>query len=379
MNALKTGLAGEGLILPDEHMEAVRERADMWCSSFRPPFAFDAWLVERVAVESVRADLCQWHEAVAREGTARRAVTFWDEDRRASAAELALGLSKKPEHVGHQLRRTKQGAEWLIGRWRSLGQILESHGTWDADQRSLALDLLGVPRELRNGPTPLVPGPGHEEAGWLAELARREEEQLVALRDDVLEALDAREREEAMAGVERRPDPELRRLRRYEAGCLRRLRDAVACLRARKRESMPHQPERPDRHERPSRPSDEEMERREVSAHQEERSEACETLAGAGMGRPFADPDALVASALRETEPHDGDCPAPPVADAPADDLSELLAEPVEAPPLVSPIGAPAVPGVLKPVSLASALRPPSPAADSYRARIAARIGARRL
>ncbi len=303
MNAMKFGLAGEGLVLPDEDMDAVRDRAEMWCSSFRPFYDFDVWLVERAAVETVRADRCRWHEAVLREGLAGRAVVFWDEDREAAAAELALGLSKKPEHVTHQLRRTKQGADWLIGRWRSLALILESRGGWDGDQRSLALDLLGVPPELRDGPTPLDPMPGREPAGWLAELSRRQEERLVALRDDVLEALDARERQEAMAGLERRPDADLRRLRRYEAGCLRRLQTAVACLRARKRESMPHQPARQPQAAPPPWPADDEEDRREQSAHQAERLGGWASLGSVGMGHEFADPGALVAAALREEEP----------------------------------------------------------------------------
>ena len=90
-NALKHGLTGRTLIMPDEEMDAVAEREAQWHSSFRPFEAFDCWLVETVAVQSVRVDRCRWHEADARERAARCSADFWDEQRRLAAAELADG------------------------------------------------------------------------------------------------------------------------------------------------------------------------------------------------------------------------------------------------------------------------------------------------
>src|SRR5262245_31937869 len=80
-NALKHGLAGAGLCLPDERAEQAAERARQWHSSLKPMTAFDTWLVELIATEAVRIEACRVREVQLLTEQARRADESWDDDR----------------------------------------------------------------------------------------------------------------------------------------------------------------------------------------------------------------------------------------------------------------------------------------------------------
>jgi hypothetical protein len=253
-NALKHGLAGNGLVLPDEEQNEVLRRCAEWNSPLRPWDSFDCWLVERIAIYTLRLDRCALHESTLRTRRAQRAGDCWDADRRADAEELGARLGKRPELVCHQLKRTAHGCDWLIGRWEALVAVLEAGAAWDDAQRSLALDLLGIPTGLRTASSPLDPPAGADEAAHLAVLARDE---VVRLRDRkaALDAKDGAEQGDAMLGLEADPGAEVRLLRRYETSCMRHLEWAMAQLRARKRGPLPPPPRptspSPDRDARP--------------------------------------------------------------------------------------------------------------------------------
>jgi hypothetical protein len=239
-NSLKHGLSGRGVVLPHEEREAIAERVACWGESFRPRDDHEVWLVGTAAVESIRVDRCRLHEVALRERLADRAEDFWEIDRRLAAAELAAQLPRRPEVVAWQLHKTIQGVDLLIGRWEALGKTLAMTGIWDDRQRATALDLLGVPRDHRQGWTALVPDPadGLGEAEWFAQIVECRLRDLEALRPQ-LEEHDAAEQLRAMAGDASPSDAELRRLRRYEKGCLRTLQWAVAQLKARQKAGMP--------------------------------------------------------------------------------------------------------------------------------------------
>ena len=151
-NALKHGLSGKGVVLPDEETKAVQARVAEWGPEFKPSGEFESWLVEVVAVESVRIDLCFVKDAQIREAKARRAAACWEEDRRAEAEKLAARIAKRPEIVARELRRSAQGVDLLIERWECLADAAAQTGDWNEAQRSMALDLLGVAHDLRIGP-----------------------------------------------------------------------------------------------------------------------------------------------------------------------------------------------------------------------------------
>ena len=154
-NALKHGLAAEALILPDEEGDVVAARMLAWAPKLDPRDEEDCWLVEQVALASVRIDRCQARELALRRRQARRAAARWDEDRRVEAETLGatLGKAKSPSLVLSRLYATKQGCDWLVIRWLSLQAALGDAGDWDEAQTALAMDLLGTPREFRSATT----------------------------------------------------------------------------------------------------------------------------------------------------------------------------------------------------------------------------------
>ncbi len=215
-NALKHGLAARDLVLPEEEEAAIAVRLEAWTPIMAPRDAQEHWLVEQAVVSSVRMERCQAHEAALRTRKATRATLCWEGDREREAVELGATLAKSPELVASQLRDTKQGCAWLIGRWEGLGRILEARGDWDRAQRRLALDLLGIPPELREGPTPLD--------GDRPTLIREQVAGLEALQVESLEALDELERAAAEVGLGHDLDKALALVQRYEAASLRRFR-----------------------------------------------------------------------------------------------------------------------------------------------------------
>jgi hypothetical protein len=362
-NSYKHGLTGRGVVMPQDEAEVALDRFDAWCGRLAPADDYDARMVETAAFESVRVDRCRLHEVAIRERAALRARDFWPIDRKLAAAQLAARLPRSPETVALELEHTLQGVELLIGRWEALSKTLAMTGTWDEQQRSEALDLLGVRRERRRGWTPLVPDAGDflSEAEWFAQHVECRLRDLRRLLPR-LEEHDEVERLRAMEGHASPSDPELKRLRRYERSCLRTLQWAVSQLKARKREATPDGPMGiPDGPElRQWR-----EERREESRLRVERFAAWAELSFSGVDHESPDPDALLAASLAAAgRPVEADASQDIVDDGRTDDG-----------PSPRP-SAPVTHVLSKPVPLTSALLGSVP--GNRRARRAARSRARK-
>ena len=195
-NALTHGLSGAGIVLAEAEAAEVHERSKLWAAELRPTSGRQRWLVEQAAVESLRVDRCQRHESALRAIEAGRAATSWEADRRLEAEDLGETLAKKPSKVARKLASTRQGCDWLATRWEGLAATIRVGGDWDDAAQELALDLLGIPPELRKGPTPIDGDAPARRAVAVAEIAR-----LHALRADGLDDLDAFEREAAEEGL----------------------------------------------------------------------------------------------------------------------------------------------------------------------------------
>ena len=150
-NALKHGLAGSGLVLPEDEAAEVNKRWGQWQSSLKPDDAYSDWMVERIASLAIRLERCEAHERALMEIRTARASRDWDLESRIAAEELAERLPKSPSRVALELRRTPAGVAWLVTQWEALGAALEAGEAWDDRQRELALDLLGTPRAARAG------------------------------------------------------------------------------------------------------------------------------------------------------------------------------------------------------------------------------------
>ena len=198
-------------LAPDLEIAAAKGRAEFWNSSLKPHDAFEVYLVDQVAAQSVRIDRCQHQERAVRRLHAKRANLRWDEDRRNAAEALGARLAQNPPLFARKLDGTKQGCEWLIARWEGLGAALAANGDWDAAQSSLALDLLGVPAALRNGPTPL-----DGDSGARLALVRAEVDRLKSLNARAMAELDDCERELALQGFGPDLDGQLSAIRRFE-------------------------------------------------------------------------------------------------------------------------------------------------------------------
>jgi hypothetical protein len=213
-NAVKHGLAGEGIVLDDSDTQAVAERLDAWRGDFGPLAGHQEWLYERMVVASVRIDRCTREQSMVQSYQAERARTCWNADRQLEAGEIAAGLSRRPSLVVRRLGRTRQGCEWMIEQWGELGLVHRVNLEWNEAQTSVALDLLGLDPALRDGlgfppNQPLDQVVGQTITGLQKRI------------DSGLADLDAREQEYAESGAPITPSRDLIRLRRYEAACMR--------------------------------------------------------------------------------------------------------------------------------------------------------------
>ena len=212
---------------PHEEREAADRFFEEWHSSLKPHDNFEVYLLRQVAVNAVRIDRCQHQERAIRALHATRAGLCWDEDRRKAAEVLGARLRGSPTVVLHKLAATRQGCDWLIVRWEGLGRVLDANGEWDADQEALALDLLGLANEFREGPTPL-----DADLEGRRRLVRDEVDRLHALNARAMEELDGREREMAILGFGPDLDGQLAAVRRFERLCSRHLEWARNQLRS---------------------------------------------------------------------------------------------------------------------------------------------------
>jgi len=211
------------LVLPEDEENALQRRVGEWGRALGPVGACENWLVEHMAVNSIRIDRCAHHEIALRNRQARRASVCWEEDRRVAVEEIAVGLDRKPALVARRLQSSRHGCEWLIERWEMLARIVEERGAWDEKQRSLALDLLGVPLELRDGPTRVDARPNESAAVVQSALAKAEIERLRRAKAQSLDELDAWDRRDAEIGLGAELSRPLQQLLRYEGRCSRNL------------------------------------------------------------------------------------------------------------------------------------------------------------
>ncbi len=225
-NSLKHGLCSKE-VLPDDLAAIVARRTAEFISEFQPRSPYEEFLVREMALASARLDRCAAMTILDVRRVMRRASLIWDHDRRVAVEDLGARLAKDPARVAPALRNCKQGADWLMDRWESLGEILRNKGAWTDEQRRLAWDLLGVPVALRDGGD-LLPPPEDVEA-----LAALVDQQLTILGEDqeaVLNKLDAEERAMAMGGMPLEEDAATARLRKYEGSCRRAFNAARAEL-----------------------------------------------------------------------------------------------------------------------------------------------------
>ena len=219
----------------------VEARAASLGEEFQPESEFERTLVEQMAVDSVRMDRCRDTYLALCEDQANRAALCWDEDRRAEAEEIASRLKFDPARTRSRLEQNRHGCELLIERWEGLGRILGGSGIWDDSQRTMALDLLGVPLELRSGTTAVDPPEGDESEAKVFRLVVVEAEldRLRRRKAQAFDLLDEHDRESAQAGIGAELSKPLKLIARYESAAWRRQQAALKILNGRPRSPEP--------------------------------------------------------------------------------------------------------------------------------------------
>lgn len=212
-NALKHGLAGSGVALPEDVQAEVARRAEQWNGSFKPVNAWEMWLLEYVALQSVRIETCGKLLSARVALLADRADSaLWDEDRNALAEELGTQLSRRPGCIVQKMRQSAHGVHWLLCRWEMLRDALRAWGSLNEEQCRLAFDLQGLPAEAR-ATDPVYNGlAGNDD---LIALIDREIADLQALIDGGIFDRDEDERLDAADGLVFDDTKEGRQLRRY--------------------------------------------------------------------------------------------------------------------------------------------------------------------
>src|SRR3954451_18392353 len=111
-NALKHGLCATVVVAEDAKL--VQQRASDWFDALKPQNEYQSWLVDEVAIISLRIDRCERMERRARDVKAMRAELCWEDDRRLDAVRLGGLLSKRAGEGGEGLRRAPPGCGWAV-------------------------------------------------------------------------------------------------------------------------------------------------------------------------------------------------------------------------------------------------------------------------
>jgi hypothetical protein len=216
-------------VLPDVERAAVEIKRATWLAESIEAGGYEAWVAGQFLVQTERLDHCHATENVIRAHEALRATLDWDGDRELDAVLLGDKLSRKPALYARLLRETPHGCIYLAERWEMLAKVLHVRGGWTEDQESLALDMLGVPWEVRGASSILDPAPGADALAHRKTFCRNEIKSLKN-RARSIAPLDARARESASAGSTLHSSQAIKTNQRYERECMKRLQWAIAEL-----------------------------------------------------------------------------------------------------------------------------------------------------
>jgi hypothetical protein len=226
-NSIKHGLCSS--VVVSEDLALIQRRSDEYFDSLKPQNEYHCWLVDKIAVHSIRVDRVERMERRLRDKESLRAELSWDDDRRLEVEILGGMLARKPAETVESLRQTRHGCEWLLARWALLAHAadINLNNEWTEEQAAMAFDLMATPSAFRIGRKPGTSldfdGNVLDKAEDSAVVARRMIAELKERRE-VVGDIDDVERALVEADLSTRVTPELRLLRRYESSLHSRLR-----------------------------------------------------------------------------------------------------------------------------------------------------------
>jgi hypothetical protein len=225
-NALKHGLAAELPTLEVGLSAKFLDRRASWSAEFQPESEAAQWALDRAVAASFRIEECEsTYNGIV--GTAReRARLSWDQDQAIEAATIAGRLARDPVLASRELETTRAGVVLLMELWLRLLEAIVA-GAWSESDESKALDLLGVPADMRSGLTPIDDPEGSDLRAFREALVLDEIDRLKSLRDNVMDELDEIERNHAMRGDAAMFSKPAKLVLRYERDAWKRYRDSI--------------------------------------------------------------------------------------------------------------------------------------------------------
>jgi hypothetical protein len=225
-NALKHGMAAELPTLAVGHSPEFLDRRAKWSAEFQPESEAARWALDRAVAASLRIEQCERTFDGIMATASDRARLAWDQDRAVEAATIAGRLARDPVLASRELETTRAGVMLLMELWLRLIEAIVAGG-WSESDESKALDLLGVPADMRSGLTPIDAPEVSDLRAFREALALDEMARLKALRDEVMDELDEIERNRAMMGDAALFSKPAKLVLRYERDAWRRYRESI--------------------------------------------------------------------------------------------------------------------------------------------------------
>ena len=148
LNALKHGLTGAGIALPNEDLAEIERRSNALHDELRPHSELARLLVGRVAFLAVRLDRCQRHDTAMLARRVRNAGGDHAEERLDRIRALIAEISHDPVTTVRRLSAVPEGVAWLVENFGQLRRDLahEDETVWGMAQCVDLHLLMGLPR-----------------------------------------------------------------------------------------------------------------------------------------------------------------------------------------------------------------------------------------
>jgi hypothetical protein len=212
-NALRHGCMAKVLFPPELEAE-IEQCTAVLTEHYQPTTAYEVGLIKNLGRLAAQIERLQVMKVIDLQRTMDRAVVCWDEDREIYIDKLSERLMIDPLGVSRALSRSKQGIAWLLENWGGLISILETQGSWTEGQCRLAMDLLGIPVDLRAGNPMITP---ESDAATLDAVIATEMDRLDERLHRYIYASDNAEREMTAAGMPKEEDAQTKRLRKDDS------------------------------------------------------------------------------------------------------------------------------------------------------------------
>ncbi len=214
-NGLIHGLAGLGFVRPEHWETEILETADWLQSTLKPDNVFEVKLGNTMAFHVTAFEDANRLQIARKLVISLETLTTWDDKHLTAAAALAETLASKPASVARRLRGSKHGCLVMIEGWHQLDGVLIRAGKLDDDQKSMALDLLGISNAVRKTGSVLDVPEGVAPREHLRGIVRAEVKKLEAkIEEGGLGVLDKAKYDLALLGIDPLDD-QMRVLKRY--------------------------------------------------------------------------------------------------------------------------------------------------------------------